>query len=457
MSRRHLCVYFTNCFFLQFYNFRDEMQDGDSKKDCENLYDCFKTIVGYGIRYPNGVGDFMNHTVGTRASVDVLFFLVVMVVLLNVIFGIIIDTFGDLRSKKIERIEDTTEKCFICGIDKQIFDRASDTPNGFKTHIRFDHNMWNYLYFIIYVWEQDKDDDDGLEQYVRRSLDTNDLSWFPMNRAMQLASTASAEEELRANLTNDIESSDKNLLQKINMFQSDIGDSLDKILFYLKSDDAEENLLAELPPPTADSQDDCFDPTKPATSISSYRGSRASRRQNKKSSVASRGDVSYLSDDMNSVTDDAVINDSSDVKQITIQLESIVEGAHRLVPEDVDLAGANLFCRIVSTTGSLEVPVVSIRHGVLHLDKVEVIVSQSSSSEDTGLCVIELHQKSAGSDTGSQVLGVVAASYGEMIGMSMDKEAGCAMKEFRLPGRDRGATGSFLRLYITCAAAMQNP
>ena len=34
---------------------------------------------------------------------------------------------------------------------------------GFRRHIREDHHMWDYLRFIIYVWEQDQDDDDGLE------------------------------------------------------------------------------------------------------------------------------------------------------------------------------------------------------------------------------------------------------------------------------------------------------
>jgi inositol 1,4,5-triphosphate receptor type 3 len=74
--------------------------------------------------------------------------------------------------EKLERNRDTLEVCFICGINKQVFDRASDEPEGFKTHIKVDHNMWNYLYFIFMLWEQDKDDDDGLEQYVRRAIGT---------------------------------------------------------------------------------------------------------------------------------------------------------------------------------------------------------------------------------------------------------------------------------------------
>lgn len=39
----------------------------------------------------------------------------------------------------------------------------------------------------MYVWEQDKDDDDGLESYVRKCISNNDLTWFPMNKAIRLA------------------------------------------------------------------------------------------------------------------------------------------------------------------------------------------------------------------------------------------------------------------------------
>ena len=48
--------------------------------------------------------------------------------------------------------------------------------SGFKLHIDNDHNMWNYLYFIIFIWQQDKDDDDGLELFVRTQIANDDIS-----------------------------------------------------------------------------------------------------------------------------------------------------------------------------------------------------------------------------------------------------------------------------------------
>ena len=38
--------------------------------------------------------------------------------MVNIVAGIIIDTFGDLRDKEQEKKKDIEEKCFICGIEK---------------------------------------------------------------------------------------------------------------------------------------------------------------------------------------------------------------------------------------------------------------------------------------------------------------------------------------------------
>ena len=145
------------------------------------------------------------------------------------IFGIIIDTFSSMRVDKLERVRDTLEICFICGINKQVFDRASDEPEGFKTHIKVDHNMWNYLYFIFMLWEQDKDDDDGLEQYVRRAIDANEISWFPLNKAIRLEQAATDEEITLREVSSELQSFEHALAQKISLFQSEMSQMLETV------------------------------------------------------------------------------------------------------------------------------------------------------------------------------------------------------------------------------------
>lgn len=51
-----------------------------------------------------------------RVIYDLLFFFIVIIIVLNLIFGVIIDTFADLRSEKQKKEEILKTTCFICGM-----------------------------------------------------------------------------------------------------------------------------------------------------------------------------------------------------------------------------------------------------------------------------------------------------------------------------------------------------
>jgi hypothetical protein len=205
---------------------------------CDTLWHCFLSSFGYGLRSGGGIGDFMSwNAYSNRLFLILLYFAVIMVILFNVVFGIIIDTFSSLRADKLAKQSDTVNKCFICGIDKKIFDRVSDVPDGFGRHIRDDHKMWHYLYFIFYLWEQDKDDDDGMEYYVRHCLDDGDITWFPMNHAMCLDLAMSEEEQTNAVMEKSLVDFRGNVSTKIENFQLDVALTLDKLTTILMAGD----------------------------------------------------------------------------------------------------------------------------------------------------------------------------------------------------------------------------
>ena len=54
---------------------------------------------------------------------DLLFYVLVIIILLNIIFGIIIDMFADLRGQNEFKLSDMLNRCFICNIDGYTFDR----------------------------------------------------------------------------------------------------------------------------------------------------------------------------------------------------------------------------------------------------------------------------------------------------------------------------------------------
>lgn len=73
---------------------------------CDNSLDCFLLFINFGIRNGGGIGDSFNpvdpedNSYIARFFFDVGFFVIMVIILLNMIFGIIIDTFAELRNIK---------------------------------------------------------------------------------------------------------------------------------------------------------------------------------------------------------------------------------------------------------------------------------------------------------------------------------------------------------------------
>ncbi|KAJ1445676.1 hypothetical protein M885DRAFT_415102, partial [Pelagophyceae sp. CCMP2097] len=131
-------VYIFSIILFQSYSDQLSYDDHDDDtvfpEDCRSLRRCLVVTLMYGFRLSGGIGDIFSHTWDTRLFIDFAYFMIVLLVLMNVIFGIIIDTFGELRSKKQERLKNTLENCFVCGLEGTTFDRAAAEPGGFRRH-----------------------------------------------------------------------------------------------------------------------------------------------------------------------------------------------------------------------------------------------------------------------------------------------------------------------------------
>ena len=104
---------------------------------------------------------------------------------MNMIFGVIVDTFAEIRKRNQEFHHQKTNVCAICRLERGNFD-TNENPRGFSTHIKAHHNVKNYFFYMMMILEQDKDDDDGLEQHVRQCIIAEDPKWFPLKSAMSL-------------------------------------------------------------------------------------------------------------------------------------------------------------------------------------------------------------------------------------------------------------------------------
>uniref|UniRef100_A0A7S1IMD9 RyR/IP3R Homology associated domain-containing protein n=1 Tax=Eutreptiella gymnastica TaxID=73025 RepID=A0A7S1IMD9_9EUGL len=168
----------------------DFINEDDGQPQCHTVMQCFLFSMTSGIRSGGGLGDLLTKTAWShghhlqRILFDFLFHIIVIVIFLNIIFGIILDTFAELRDAKQKVEEDTMGRCFICGISADIFDQHVD--GGFDKHCRESHNMWQYLFFMYHLKRKDKDEFTGQESYVYNKMQIRDMSFFPFNRSMDL-------------------------------------------------------------------------------------------------------------------------------------------------------------------------------------------------------------------------------------------------------------------------------
>ncbi|XP_073682487.1 inositol 1,4,5-trisphosphate-gated calcium channel ITPR1 [Garra rufa] len=185
----------------------------DKERTCDSLLMCIVTVLSHGLRSGGGVGDVLRKPskeeplFAARVIYDLLFFFMVIIIVLNLIFGVIIDTFADLRSEKQKKEEVLKTTCFICGLERDKFDNKTVT---FEEHIKVEHNMWHYLFFIVLVKVKDSTEFTGPESYVAEMIREHNLDWFPRMRAMSLVSSdAEGEQNEIRNLQEKLESTMK--------------------------------------------------------------------------------------------------------------------------------------------------------------------------------------------------------------------------------------------------------
>uniref|UniRef100_A0A3Q3J9U7 Inositol 1,4,5-trisphosphate receptor n=1 Tax=Monopterus albus TaxID=43700 RepID=A0A3Q3J9U7_MONAL len=173
-------------------------EDDGTERVCDTLLMCIITVLNQGLRNGGGVGDVLRRPskdeplFAARVVYDLLFFFVVIIIVLNLIFGVIIDTFADLRSEKQRKEEILKTTCFICGLERDKFDNKTVS---FEEHIKVEHNMWHYLYFLVLVRVKDPTEYTGPESYVAQMIAEKNLEWFPRMRAMSLVSSEGDNEQ----------------------------------------------------------------------------------------------------------------------------------------------------------------------------------------------------------------------------------------------------------------------
>lgn len=100
--------------FVAFYNYVDDIYPDEVPEDaCHSLVSCTITLMTSGV-----VGGDMAEWDPLKFMYDTLYSVFFGMLFTNIISGIMIGTFAELRDKKKKIVDDKKNQCFICGIDR---------------------------------------------------------------------------------------------------------------------------------------------------------------------------------------------------------------------------------------------------------------------------------------------------------------------------------------------------
>ena len=201
---------------LQYYT--GYIQDSDNQKLCDSYFECFLNFFNFGIRNGGGIGDLLSKYYDIdakyftgRVLFDLFFFFLLIVILLNLIFGILINTFSGIRDELFQNKKDQMTKCFICDIEKASIDKKG---SGFDYHVKNEHNMWDYIFYIIYLKEKGEDDLNLFEDYIWNNYKKKSYDFLPFMSPLCINTTEESAENTQQ------------ILKKINLIADKFSNSL---------------------------------------------------------------------------------------------------------------------------------------------------------------------------------------------------------------------------------------
>ncbi|VDK64075.1 unnamed protein product, partial [Onchocerca ochengi] len=236
------CIHLQSSIFRQYINQNmcSEMKNSRSNQpiddkgelkvwSCQTLRMCILTTLNWGLRNGGGIGDVLRNVAPheesflSRIIYDMTFFIVIIVIVLNLVFGVIIDTFGDLRAERNEKVDQLRNNCFICGLERGRTKQNSPAPKAMSQTVLRQISarqlpklllVAKLSYFDFFIIEHKSD-------------------WFPRMQAMSLA-----EDNQEVEQTDDI---------------NEIHDSIDQLLDVVKKqgrqlEELKQRTSAEKPP-----------------------------------------------------------------------------------------------------------------------------------------------------------------------------------------------------------------
>lgn len=164
------------------------INDWGGPQNCRDLWSCLMNTWNFGLRDSGGLGESLKMIQEPSEArfwlgwvVALTYLILIKFIMLNIVAGIIIEGFGELREKNNQREFDVLNYCPICGMDRW---KSESVGVPFEEHIGKIHNLWNYLKFLVRLNQLSEKSLVGFEFNIRNQLHYNQTRWFPKNKVL---------------------------------------------------------------------------------------------------------------------------------------------------------------------------------------------------------------------------------------------------------------------------------
>ncbi|EGR30317.1 hypothetical protein IMG5_135140 [Ichthyophthirius multifiliis] len=177
---------------IAFQNFPQQF-DEEAGAYSYNFIIAIASTIKEGLKSGGGMGDALkpvsyvndgSNIIWQRYAFDLSFFVIINMLFIQIIFGIILDTFGQLRDNRNELLDKIYNYCFVCGLNRDDID--SQEEKGWYNHIYKYHNCYQLLYYLIYIEKKNENNCDSLEKYCKKLMDLKDISFLPIERTYEI-------------------------------------------------------------------------------------------------------------------------------------------------------------------------------------------------------------------------------------------------------------------------------
>ncbi len=177
--------FYTNIgFFFLNDNFEADIENDIPDNYCLCMAFCFLTNFDAGIRARGGAADQMVRISFERNTAlyvyrlfyDITYFLICIIIMIDLIFGIILGTFSEKREEERKHDNDKINHCFICHITREIIEKKRE---DFQVHRNQKHYLWNYVEYMIFLNFSDVHDLNAFNSFSKANLEKKNICFLP--------------------------------------------------------------------------------------------------------------------------------------------------------------------------------------------------------------------------------------------------------------------------------------